>query len=207
MRKGTFCFNPDHGKRKNGILAKGEYVKCKECGKEFYLPPSGTRKYCSRKCSEPHTTASLIKRARLYKHPQRLVHPVRICKTCGKEFTVFPYELNMRACDYCSNACQLKSFAWNNETSIERDFREELERRNIEFEAQAKVDRFIADFRIGNIIVECDGTYWHGTDEAKDRDKRKNSTYKKLGYKLFRFTDIQIKGDLISCVDQIELSL
>ena len=45
------------------------------------------------------------------------------------------------------------------------------------------------DFQIGNLIIECDGVYWH--KQRKD-DKQRENELKECGFEIIRFTDTQI---------------
>ncbi len=46
------------------------------------------------------------------------------------------------------------------------------------------------DFMIGNLIIECDGLYWHEGNEDKDLERQKE--LEEIGYKVIRFSDIEI---------------
>lgn len=62
----------------------------------------------------------------------------------------------------------------------------------------------IADFFIfPNIIVECDGEYWHKIHKHGLKDQTKNNWFKSHGYRLFRFSDLEIKNDANKCIKQI----
>ena len=40
-----------------------------------------------------------------------------------------------------------------------------------------------------NMLVECDGIYWHSTDEAKRNDEFKNRLAKDRGYSIVRLSE------------------
>lgn len=89
-------------------------------------------------------------------------------------------------------------------TSIEIKMRNELKRRSINFVEQYVVgNRYVADFYLPeyNIIIECDGDYWHTRPEVMEKDIRKNSFIKKQGYSLYRFWESEINECIESCVD------
>jgi len=91
-----------------------------------------------------------------------------------------------------------------NRTSIEKKMANELDIRGIVYIEQYNVDnRFIADFYLPkqNIIIECDGVYWHNLPEVKARDKRKDIYYKSQGYSLYRFWESEINESVEACVD------
>lgn len=57
-----------------------------------------------------------------------------------------------------------------------------LERNNISYERNKKVDLYYPDFIIGNVIVEIDGEHWHDEDKDNVRDK----VLTDLGYTVYR---------------------
>jgi len=50
-------------------------------------------------------------------------------------------------------------------------------------------DFFLPDF---NIVIECDGEYWHGRVSQKRRDHIKNQLYKSLGFHVIRLKEKDI---------------
>lgn len=91
-------------------------------------------------------------------------------------------------------------------TSIEIAMSEELTRRGIEHTEQFNLDGvFVPDFMLTehNIIIECDGDYWHSLPENVVRDKRKNAYYRMKGITYFRFWEREINADVEACVDII----
>lgn len=61
---------------------------------------------------------------------------------------------------------------------------------------------FFADFLIKDkdIVIECDGSNWHQDEE---KDKLRQEHIEKLGYTVLRFTDKQIKTDLVGCGNEV----
>lgn len=91
-------------------------------------------------------------------------------------------------------------------TSIEIKMAEELERRGIEYIEQYNLgDKFVLDFLLPdfNIVIECDGDYWHRLPKAVARDKSKNAYIKACGYSLYRFWESEINNDIEACVDVV----
>lgn len=89
-------------------------------------------------------------------------------------------------------------------TSIEIKMADELSARGIDYIEQYNVgDRYVVDFYIPkyNIIIECDGDYWHNLPEVVAKDKRKNVYIKACGYSLYRFWEHEINTDVSACVD------
>jgi len=154
-----------------------EIVSCKQCGKEF-LQKNKTQKYCSRDCY--HLASRTL--------------PTLNCMECGKEFR--PYSKNDTA-KFCSKKCARKYIG---ETSIETFMREGLEKANILFEQEVKIEGYSIDFKVGKLLIECDGIYWH-----KDNlyDRKKDRVLQRKGYTVYRFTDKEIIEDLDSCIQEI----
>ncbi len=91
-------------------------------------------------------------------------------------------------------------------TSIEIKMAEELDKRKIEYIEQYNLgDKFALDFFIPeyNIVIECDGDYWHNLPDVKKRDKSKNAYIKACGFPLFRFWEREINANVSECVDEV----
>lgn len=88
---------------------------------------------------------------------------------------------------------------------IERLFMAGLEERHESYLFQHGIDdKYLCDFYLPsrNLLVECDGSYWHDTPKAKARDAIKDAYLVERGYQVVRFTDKQIESDLTSCLDK-----
>src|SRR5262249_25835718 len=74
------------------------------------------------------------------------------------------------------------------------------------------------------VAIFVDGAFWHGHPDhftpgklgtywdqkvatTQRRDTEQNGALRLLGYRVMRFWDFEIKGDVERCVDQIELAL
>ena len=96
-------------------------------------------------------------------------------------------------------------------TQIELDFQSFLDGENITYEKQFRlnIDKdakayYIADFKIDNILIECDGLYWH-SDAAKLDSKyhfNKQKEYAKQGYVglFFREDELRDKFDIVKSI-------
>ena len=90
------------------------------------------------------------------------------------------------------------------DTAIELSMQEELILRHILFYKQfpikgyVRVDFYLPEF---NVVIECDGCYWHGCQEHRpgsykdkhEKDEQRNIIIRDNGYKLFRFWEHDIK--------------
>ena len=104
-------------------------------------------------------------------------------------------------------------------TKIEKDMVNEINKIKIPFVAQYSVDKkFVCDIAIPNfnIIIECDGDYWHANPKLYDRnnldlrqkrnvqrDKFKDLYLSKKGWKVFRFFESEINKSPKKCVDKV----
>jgi len=80
-------------------------------------------------------------------------------------------------------------------TNIERIVYAYLEKRNIVFEKQKLVNkRFLVDVFIpkNNLVIECDGEYWHNLDRVKKKDKAENAYLDKCGFNMLRLKEGEI---------------
>jgi very-short-patch-repair endonuclease len=91
-------------------------------------------------------------------------------------------------------------------TSIERAIKDRLDAAGIAYTFQYLVDRFIADFYIpaANLIVECDGVYWHSLPKAQKNDAAKDVAIAQHGYALLRLPESRILSDPDGCIRAIQ---
>lgn len=92
---------------------------------------------------------------------------------------------------------QAPIFKRNEMTSIEKKVARFLDKNNIDYEfnkvVKTKTSFRFPDFRIGKLIIECDGVYWH--KNMKKEDKARENELKELGFEVIRFTDKEIKNE------------
>lgn len=130
------------------------------------------------------------------------------CKQCGKEKEIFPSRVKQDGKNFCSGKCvSLYNVSHMNtkNTDIELLIEQELIKRNICFKPQySLLNLTIVDFFIEpNIVIYCDGDYWHSLEKAKIRDSKNNLALSSNGYKVFRFTGTEIKKSVDNCVNRI----
>jgi very-short-patch-repair endonuclease len=77
---------------------------------------------------------------------------------------------------------------------------------------QKQIDRYRVDFLITypffgtviEIVAECDGHDFHEKTKVQaSRDKRRDRDLQRLGYKVFRFTGSDIRGDARGCASDV----
>lgn len=67
-----------------------------------------------------------------------------------------------------------------------------------------RIDETKVDFLLSNdTIIYCDGDYWHNRPEVKKRDTNQNFILTFNSYKIYRFTETEIKKSAKKCIDKI----
>lgn len=88
-------------------------------------------------------------------------------------------------------------------SSLEKHITSWLDFIGIEYETQFRVNKKIADIRVNNVLIECDGLYWH-SDIFLDDDYHFNKSldYKNQGYRplFFRGNEIENKLDIVKSI-------
>ncbi|MCK4824033.1 UvrD-helicase domain-containing protein, partial [bacterium] len=88
-------------------------------------------------------------------------------------------------------------------TPIEQIMNDALIDKDLTFEPQVRIGRFLVDFLVEiynqKIIVECDGRDFHNPFHDKERDKE----LKLQGYQIMHFTGSEIYNNIESCVEKI----
>jgi len=191
---------------KNGEYHKYINTECLNCGKPC-KPSSITRprEYCSKNCFHQYR----------WKERGKYVP----CIICGKMVYRLPSHLKDHKVQWCSKKCFIVYNRQNgiqtclklasNRSSIsklEGKFKDALLANNISFIQQFRYEYGIADFFVlPNIIVECDGDYWHNLPEKKARNPVQNEWLKSNGYQVYRFSEEEINKDVSACVARIGL--
>lgn len=81
-------------------------------------------------------------------------------------------------------------------SSLERIVRALLDTLEIEYEANTRIGSFFVDILVPsrNLVIECDGTYWHSRPRMIQRDARKNVYLASRGYKVLRLPEPVIRS-------------
>ena len=95
------------------------------------------------------------------------------------------------------------------DSSIEMSMQKELKERSIQFVKHKFIDNikhsYSCDiFIMPNIVIECDGDYWHKYPKGLDIDKNRNKELQEKGYLILRYWEREIKGNVQGVVDEIE---
>ncbi len=136
----------------------------------------------------------------------------KICELCGGNYRGKSCVIKNRK--YCNRKCAGlanagKSSGTNKNTSIELLVEEQLKRWDLEYDKHiplckiGNVDFFLPRH---NIIIECDGDYWHNPKyfpETAQNDATKNLVWNFNGYKVFRFWEHEINKSPKKCVNKV----
>jgi very-short-patch-repair endonuclease len=99
----------------------------------------------------------------------------------------------------------LKLVSPKNDTSIEIAVQNELNRRGIPFEKHVPLlNKYQVDLLLGgNLIIECDGDYWHSLPGRIDHDYKRDYELENAGYVISRLKEHEINSDVFACVDKV----
>lgn len=92
---------------------------------------------------------------------------------------------------FCSRAC-LGSYTIQHHSRVsvgEIELGRLLAEAGLRIEPSARIGKWIVDFRVGGIVVEYDGDYWHSLPDMIHRDKRKDRDLRKRGYDVVRIKE------------------
>jgi very-short-patch-repair endonuclease len=83
-------------------------------------------------------------------------------------------------------------------TSIELAVAKVFDNMGINYESQKIIGPCIADFYLPdiNLVVECDGDYWHNLPKTIKKDKWRDNWLRKNGYEIVRIPEHEIKQDV-----------
>ena len=85
-------------------------------------------------------------------------------------------------------------------TSLERLMARALTELGVAYEREVQIGPYRADFSLTgtNIIIECDGEFWHRL--RKSKDQRRDKYMAACGYSVYRAEEWAIKQDAKACV-------
>ena len=173
---------------------------CAYCSRPFAVSkPSRHTRFCSRACQYINRSGP---RARNWKPDM----PVIPCFVCGKPVRFHAVGAKRLTCSYSCKGIWLKSRQPTFATNIEKIVQSALVRRGWPFLPQYPIPGIcVADFYLAQIkaTIFCDGDYWHGLPEHREKDRRQEMALRALGYRVYRFTGTEILHDVETCLDLI----
>jgi very-short-patch-repair endonuclease len=181
---------------------------CKTCGKQFTIIKSwlknGGGAFCSRACMNAHKRTVTGEEHPLY------TQVTCVCQWCGSEYKSKKV-LSTRT-KFCSRQCQgaytIKHQA-RAATGIENAVEFMLKEVGADYESQKRMGRFLCDFYVcaADLVIECDGIYWHGIPKVKKRDKNKDKWLVLHGHRVLRLKEMDINLNPDWCKLQILIAV
>ena len=135
-----------------------------------------------------------------------------VCGVCGKHYLATPGAYRKAETHCCSPHCVGVNAALKTpkkDTSIEQAIEQALVERKWSYQKQVPLCGItVADFYLPtyDVVIYCDGEYWHSDSESIERDTNQNAILKSSGYQVYRFTEAEIRRSPHDCLDQIDLS-
>jgi very-short-patch-repair endonuclease len=125
------------------------------------------------------------------------------CEICGKtrnmrESAAIQKGVLQRT---CSIACSLKLYT----SSIEVIMQERMLAADLSPVPQYLIEWHYADFAFPEqrLVIECDGDYWHSPAKNKGQDKKVDAYLAKLGWRVIRLWEHQIRKSPDECLQII----
>lgn len=132
-----------------------------------------------------------------------------VCIICGNPFKTTPEAVKRGGGNVCSDKChgiRAAKLTPKKKTSIEVAIENELILCGIEYVEQYPLCGItVVDFYIPSTktVIYCDGDYWHSIPKRVKSDKLQNKVLTENGYKVFRFSETDIKRSPAECVARI----
>lgn len=106
--------------------------------------------------------------------------------------------------NYVKSCGCLKKMKISN-TNIEILMQNELKKNKINFKTQVEILSYYPDILLTdyNLIIECDGEYWHRNSKAQERDRKRDERIKNKGYTILRFWGNDIENNMEKCIQEI----
>lgn len=150
---------------------------CPAC-ENVFSPYFNRQKCCSRECFKVHMSK----------------------KMTGKRHSIFSKEKIKIA--------RLRQITPIEDTSIEVKLQNSLKRLGIPFEKHKIMDEIYHKYRCDifispDIVIECDGDYWHNYPNGNRIDKIRTTEMKNKGYSVLRFWERDIKNNIKQCEKKI----
>ena len=198
-REDIFCnlncydiYRKKHPYMRKGTEKNGGLVNCHKCKKQIYRNKRRLEKSDKYFCSVICTKDGIITN----------------CNYCDKNIYRTNRMMKKTNKQFCSLKCHnLHGHPFT--SSIEIEMQKELKKRRIKFRPHKAIsdiknfyncDMFIEP----NIVIECDGDYWHDYPNGTEIDKIRNKQMKEKDYIVFRFWEHEIKENASLCVSEIQ---
>jgi endogenous inhibitor of DNA gyrase (YacG/DUF329 family) len=173
-------------------------LTCKQCGKDFEVEKGRAnqgRDFCSQECSQKYRVGPNM-------HNYKGNYISCICLWCGSEFKKPESGVKRERGKgkFCSARCRSRYTVCKQGgmvSSIELAVKDELEKCGEVYYHQYRIDKFLVDFYLPqrNLVIECDGNYWHSLEKNAKNDLKKNAYMATSGIALARLKESDIRAD------------
>lgn len=179
---------------------------CPHCGASFMcLPWHSHVQHCSVKCSKRHEAKSVVGPA----HPLWKPKIPMACEVCGTVRLVKPSLVSRYRA--CSRRCgtELGRRAMARGSSLEHIMADAFAVADMPAVAQFAIAFYTVDFAFPDerLVVECDGTYWHGRPDQQWRDRAKDTYLRNHGWQIIRLSEDDIRTNVPACVERVNAML
>lgn len=175
----TFCSKQCHDA---WLPSQRPVHTCRHCQKPFTTTRGHQRKplYCSKDCRDAHRKSQALKFT---------------CLQCHKPFINSAGNPHPR---FCSRACLN---LYKGPSSIETTVASLLTDLSVGFSPQVQLGEYVFDFFVpaSGLFIECDGTFWHSSREAQNRDRYKDRLATQNGFRVLRLSQEMITHQLEQC--------
>jgi len=221
FKKGQKSWNK--GKKKyNGKTAKIYKIRCPTCDKEIETKRK-SQLYCNNKCYFNSTSLKLFsKNSKMikgnkikkyhkgYKHTQETIRKI-INHVNRHNFPKGNLNPGVNKSKETIGKIKLKRLYQKivkKDTFPERAIQKILRKNKISFIKHKPIinikHKYQCDIFIEpNIIIECDGDYWHNYPNLREIDKTRNKELQEKNYVIIRFWEKDIREDINKCLDKL----
>ena len=169
-------------------------INCLYCGSQYKLINNReklTRKYCSKSCKSLH-------QCKLGKLPPKVTEKTKI------NWIISGRNARLRKIMLNGGASWARSHCGGRETKIEKLTKEFLNNLSIKFESEKIINNHSVDIFIEpNIIIECDGKYWHSFPHIIEKDNKFNFWCKENNYIIIRLKEDDINNKNFNALEGI----
>lgn len=131
------------------------------------------------------------------------------CEVCGKVKVV--RHADIKTFRACSKRCasEISRRAMPRTSSLEVVMAQAFTDHGIAVQPQYAISHYTVDFAIPELklIIECDGTYWHGLHRQQVRDKHKDAWLSRRGWAIVRLPETLIRASVSECIDLVTAAM
>ena len=167
-------------------------MHCEVCGKGVVVRPSRslTLRCCSLACAHKLKSFTVGPAHPLWRQVERT------CEMCGTVFLAKPAKVRIGEARFCSRRCVGGFIVAKIRRGSSLEDAVALLLPSEIFERQKALGPWVVDFYVPgkNLVIECDGKYWHSQPKVVKRDRQKTGWILRNGYHLLRLSEDEIRN-------------